>query len=87
MNYFVILFFTNDTTKEIVKKLHIEKLIFLTGKLSLWVVLVKLVFVGIVDTMMYKLVLVCVEKIMNNEKIYERGEETYLGIARLWTHT
>jgi hypothetical protein len=51
------------------------------------VVLVKLVFVGIVNTMMYKLVLVCVEKIMNKKKIYERGEETYLGIARLWTHT
>ena len=48
-------------------------------------VLVKLVPIGIVDTMMFKLVLVYVEKIMNKEKIYGRGEKTYLGIVRLWT--
>jgi hypothetical protein len=35
--------------------------------------------------MMFKLALVYVEKIMNKEKIYGRGEETYLGIVRLWT--
>jgi hypothetical protein len=34
MNYFFILFSINDTTKEIVKKLHIEKLISLIDKLS-----------------------------------------------------
>jgi hypothetical protein len=49
----------------------------MAGELSRWVIFVELISVETWDTLIFKLVLVCMDKIMDNKKIYRRCKETY----------